>query len=1227
MCKRNYARIFSALFALSGLIVFAEEGELGGAVYDVTPEVSLNEVLAKANNGDIIKLASGDYPVNVALNITNAVTIIGTGYQNCKISQTPGSSELDQDGSGRVIILNNANAVVKGVTISGGHISEYFRKGSGAQILKGHLTECRITGNSVGKKPNNPCGLGVSIEGADAKVSRSIIDGNFYTGSSRGGGVYISNGVIENSLVTGNGASIGGGIYRSGGKIINCTIVDNKSSTAGGGVHCENSKGAFIINCLFKGNEALSDSCWLTPHIGGVTTFEASCCTNCVFEELEVAGNVTGDIVFKDYGRGDYSLSAGSSAIDAGINDYFTEGSLDLAGNPRKLGGAVDVGCYEFNRDSVSCGFTLDSHSASQNELVVFRAHSSGLAEPVKYSWTIFNNTDQSEVNYETEGDLEFIPTQFGIYTVTLCASAANQSVSWSSENSLNVLSQICYVDPDSENPAFPYLNWQTAARTVKEAIEACSDGGEIILAKKVVPTDATVEITRPITLRGAGFREESILAGNGNGSVIKLSHKDAVVRQLTITGGKAPSGAGLYVTASGGLVEDCILSNNTANAGSYAYGGGAYLLGGRLSCSLVAENYATGGGSTPGVVLEGSAKMDRSFVVNHNHEQKNGWGVVQLRGAVTLENCVVAQNTVLAGVAGVCCKKSAKIVNCTIANNRTDNSADAEVGIQLVDNMNIINTIVAGNVNGMKEANVDESKISKSSIVNSLLTGDPQFMDRENDFRLKPSSPAIDAGTSEIDIPAVDVAGNPRKQGDEVDIGAYEMAPVFAVGFTAQTREGFSGTSFSPTPIIKYLEGQASFLWTVYSDTETFTSTEKEPTFKLVKPGWYNLSLRVMADGGDSSAEATEVEFFHVAPKVVFLKENAENPRYPYDTIDSAVGDFNTAWREIIDGGTLYISGKVTLPDTMNILKAVTVAGINGRDVDEVMCSGKNVIHLDNPRALVRGLKITGGRRGVLIQEKGGVVEDCIVENNGDNGSYTCGGGVYMSSDNAIVRRTIIRKNIIGSGENYHGGGGVFIKNGILESCIVAENTGLAAGDGVFVSSSAAKVRNCTIANNKHKNDRFGGGLYLYEAGAEIVNTLVYGNKYKETDIVRNWYAKYNEITNADGVKEKIPSFSVDELKEALSSCVFGEANNEKHWDIPEGCSARIIPAGELGVADDGSYRLEKDTPLRDIGVWQDWMKNALDVYCRKRVDRARAVDIGASEAEPTFGLKLIIR
>ena len=44
----------------------------------------------------------------------------------------------------------------------------------------------------------------------------------------------------------------------------------------------------------------------------------------------------------------DFTLSATSSAINAGDNSLISGYTTDLLGNPRIVGGTVDMGAYEF---------------------------------------------------------------------------------------------------------------------------------------------------------------------------------------------------------------------------------------------------------------------------------------------------------------------------------------------------------------------------------------------------------------------------------------------------------------------------------------------------------------------------------------------------------------------------------------------------------------------------------------------------------------------------------------------------------------------------------------------------------------------------------------------------------------------------------------------------------------------------------------------------------------
>ena len=76
---------------------------------------------------------------------------------------------------------------------------------------------------------------------------------------------------------------------------------------------------------------------------------------------------------FANSGAGDYTLAAGSPAIDAGDGAFLSVAHpLDLAGNARVTGGAPDLGAYE---RGAACAGDLNSDGlVEDSDFVIFAA-------------------------------------------------------------------------------------------------------------------------------------------------------------------------------------------------------------------------------------------------------------------------------------------------------------------------------------------------------------------------------------------------------------------------------------------------------------------------------------------------------------------------------------------------------------------------------------------------------------------------------------------------------------------------------------------------------------------------------------------------------------------------------------------------------------------------------------------------------------------------------------
>jgi hypothetical protein len=289
----------------------------------VTKPLTIQSVNGPA--ATIIMGSHGNVPLGIpyvrCAYLTNGATFIGFTLTNGSVaSSVSGGGGVLSSGRPPLTPTSVINCILIG--------NSAHTDGGGACGV--FLDNCMLTGNSANTGGGAyACGL-----------NNCIISSNTASGSGAepsdlgsGGGAYRCN--MTNCLITGNSASQAGG-GASGGLLNNCTVTSN-TAYSGGGVSLPASGATYLTNCVVFYNSATAGSNYQAGPVF------SHCCT---MPLPAGAGNITNEPDFLNLTAGDFHLQTNSPCINAGLNSAVAS-ATDLEGNPRIVGGAVDIGAYE----------------------------------------------------------------------------------------------------------------------------------------------------------------------------------------------------------------------------------------------------------------------------------------------------------------------------------------------------------------------------------------------------------------------------------------------------------------------------------------------------------------------------------------------------------------------------------------------------------------------------------------------------------------------------------------------------------------------------------------------------------------------------------------------------------------------------------------------------------------------------------------------------------------
>ncbi len=956
-------------------------------------------------------------------------------------------SNTSDSGAGSLrAAINQANADGGGDTIV---FSSLFNTPQTITLTSGDLELARDPATTTITGPG--ASLLTVSGGGESQVFDIEISSLSLTGVTISGGSAVTGGGLLNDgtltltdcTISGNSAADDGGGLTNFGTVTltGCSLSGNDGAGSGGGL--QNDGTATLTNCTLSGNSANVGGGLFNYQTGSTATL-TNCTVSGNFASARGGGlsNFFGDTLSLSN-----TIVAGNSGGDVDNDGDYTEDHSLIGGNPL-LSPLGDYG-----------GPTPTMALLSGSPAIGAGAAASGAPATDQRGFARVGAVDIGA--FQTQGTASMVVN----VTTDGLASGLGQLDFRQAINLANV-------QAGNNTVSFDPSIFGTTPQTITLTAGEIGLGG----------------VGSPI-VTGPGGSLLSI-SGNNASRVFFVNGTSATLSGLTITGGSAPYGGGVWCKGGTLSLSDCIITGNstTQNDDPFKSGGGVLNEGGTLSlegCTVsgnstsqyggglensqggtttltdcfVSGNSATRGGS--GLFNYGAATLNlTNCTVSGNSAQTRGGGLENLGpgGAATLTNCTVTANYAryIAGGIWTGGGSSMTMTNTIVAGQKS--SGDV-IGLITGGSHNLI-----GDGSGFSSG-TDNLLGTPSDLIDPLLTAPGDYGGPTQTYALLPGSPAIGAGTA-AGAPTTDQRGLPRT--GQIDIGAFQTEPVL-----------------------------------VNVTTDEVVSAVGQLTLRQA------LNLATALDTADTIGFDPTV--FGSTPQTITL------------TL-----------------GSLVLSDKAT----------ITIAGPGANLVTINANNSGRVFAIQGGSAAMSDLTITGGNAaglvlgGGLYNDDGNLsLTDCTVSGN----SAVKGGG--LCNDDGTT--TLTGCTISGNTATVAGGGGLSILGGTatLTNCTISGNfagTGNEGGEvgdggGLITDFATATLTNCTVSGNTAQGS--GGGLYSNSGTVTLDNTIVAGESGGADIAIHNGTVSgsYNLIGDGSGISGGTgnllgtPSDPIDPLLTAL--------------------------------------------------------------------------------------------
>jgi parallel beta-helix repeat protein len=792
-----------------------------------------------------------------------------------------GNSACDGGGG---IAVEFSSPTIQSNTITNNNQASCSGGVGGGGILLGGAGAAMILSNTISKNSwTSGDGGGISLFAAgNPVILNNLISGNLAKGAFNGGRTPIAAGggiamvnhsdaLIEQNLIVNNNADIGAGVYfavpsgSNGPLLLNNTIFGNSATQAvGAAIYASGYDGPveFFNNLLLAPgtqNVVYCDNTFnpIPPVFENNDVFSSGT----IFETCAVNagqfGNVSADPLFVNSGGGDFHLTSGSPAIDAGLNSEAGFSATDYYGNPRIVAGKsgdsaiVDLGAAEYQPPS-----PLQTPTPSATPTPV----PGQINVPADYP------TIQGAIDAASNG--EVIRVAPGRYFETINFNGKAVEVLSTAGPAATT------IDGHGLGPVVTFTSGETTASKL------------------------------------SGFTITGGLANTGplywGGGILIQGASPTITSNIVNYNFACAGGAGIYLSFGSPVIQSNVISNNEQFANSLGAcsggnGGGIGITGSgsaQIIGNTISGNSWTSGNGGGIDLSSAGTPMIMNNTISHNlatgvfgaTPEATGGGIsVDNNTAATLiQNLVINNSADWGGGIYLAGYGSSLLVNNTVAGNTSTQDLGSALYIARTSSpIQLYNNLLIGE--GTQDAlycasgsptliTNDTFSESAEAIAGSCaslagtsgnISADPMFKGvSTNDYHLLGGSPAIDAGTNSApDLPGEDFYGNPRIVagyiGDSaiVDMGiseapAGEIKPTPTVTSTPTTTATPTVTSTptatatptaTPTPVNSKLQVTPH---TLHFEKTAIGQTSKSERVELCNPRSNRQDAPILIEG-----------------------------------------------------------------------------------------------------------------------------------------------------------------------------------------------------------------------------------------------------------------------------------------------------------------------------------------------------------------------------------------